>query len=470
MKSMTTEFKVGLFTLLAIGVVIYMFIILTPEIVDSESSNSYYTIVDNASGIVPKTHVRTNGVSVGRVEDVILESSHTKITFGINKAVKVPIGSKIEIRTRGFLGETFVEVVRAPDIGQYIEPGHIIPMNSDQVGMAQLIGIIGGIAKDIKKVSRTFADVIGTNEGKESVKNIIGNIESASSDLKYMLRENREGVDQIVANLNEFSNNLANVMNDENVAKLDSIIADFEQTMADVRVVSDKIASGEGTIGKLVNEDETIEELNAAVKDVREVISPANKLRVAVDYQGEIRGDKTTQNYLNFILRTRPDKFYVLGLTPTQRQVKDSTTVSESQTQDGVVTTDTLEKTKIERALKFNLQMAKRFGDLALRAGIFESTGGFAADYYFWRDRLRLSYEAYDWEADNEFRDLAYMRAFARIMFFDNLFAVVGINDITRKQAENEGESDKATPFVGIGLNFDDNDMKAVVGSAALAL
>lgn len=258
-------------------------------------------------------------------------------------------------------------------------------------------------------------------------------------------------------------------MNDENVAKLDAIIGDFEKTMADVRVVTNKIASGEGTIGKLVNEDETIEELNAAVADVREVISPANKLRVAVDYQGEIRGDKTTQNYFNIILKTRPDKFYVLGLTPTEKEIKDSTTVTETETEGGKVTTDKLEKTKLERALKINLQMAKKFGDLALRAGIFESKGGLAADYYFWRNRIRLTYEAFDWDQDSEYRDYAYMRTYARIMFLDNLFAVAGINDITRKQAENEGESNKATPFLGIGLNFDDDDMKAVVGSAALA-
>lgn len=33
-------------------------------------------------------------------------------------------------------------------------------------------------------------------------------------------------------------------------------------------------------------------------------------------------------------------------------------------------------------------QIAKRYYDLGLRGGIFESTGGIGADYYFFDDRL----------------------------------------------------------------------------------
>lgn len=477
MKSLTTEFKVGLFTLVALVAVVYMFFVLSPDIIDSDSADPYYTIVDNASGIVPKTHVRTNGVTVGKVEEVLLEASHTKITFGVEKGVKIPGGSKIEIRTRGLLGETFLEIVRGPDTGVYIKAGNLIPMNSEQVGVSQLIGIVGGIAKDIKKVTNTLAVVLGGDEGQNSFGNILTNLEDSTGNLREILAHNKESVHDIIENLRKFSNNAATVMNDQNTKRLDEILSQFESTMADVRssannvkLVSSKIEEGQGTLGQLVNNDDTIEELKAAIKDVRTVIAPATKLKIDVKYQGEYRDDNTSQHYFDMVFRTRPDKFYLLGATSTKEDEISTTTVTSSETTGGQTTTDTTEKQIAKKALKFNFQFGKRWGAVALRFGLFETTGGFASDFYLFRDHLRLSLEAFDWDNESEVRKTAHLKAYARILFLDNIFVMIGVDDITRKASTDGKDSDTSRPFVGLGLSFNDDDLKAILGTAALAL
>lgn len=477
MRSLTTEFKVGLFTLLALAALFYMFFVLSPDLIDPDESKIYYTVVDNASGIVPKTHVRTNGVTVGKVEDIVLEVSHTRIEFSVGKKVKIPLGSKVEIRTRGLLGETFLEIVRAPDVGEYVKENKIIPVNSDQVGISQLIGIVGDIAKDIKKVTNTLAVVLGGDDGQSSFGNILKNLEQSSSNLSEILGSNKEGIENIIENLNVFSENAASVLDEENSRRLDDILTKFESTMQDVRssannvkLVSEKIEEGEGTLGQLVNDDETIEELKAAIKDVRQVISPATKLKVDVDYSGQFRDDNSNQHYFNLVFRTRPDRFYLVGATTTKQDVKESTTVVSTESEGGSTTTNTSESSSTENALKFNFQFGKRWGNLVMRFGLFETTGGFASDFYMLKDRLRLTVEAFDWDSESQIRRTAHVKAYARILFLDNIFVMVGVDDLTRKASLTEDESEKARVFLGAGLSFNDDDLSTILGTAAVAL
>src|SRR5262249_7668116 len=130
---------------------------------------------------------------------------------------------------------------------------------------------------------------------------------------------------QTVADLRQFSGNLKDVLNQENRDRIDRILTSFDETMVDVKggakninLIAEKVEKGEGTIGRLVNDDNTIAELEGAIKDIRKVLAPANKLSIDVDYHNEVRRDNTFQHYVNLAIRTRPDRFYLLGFTDTK--------------------------------------------------------------------------------------------------------------------------------------------------------
>src|SRR4051812_42984907 len=113
------ELKVGLFALGAALIIGYMFFVLSPEMLQRGHSVNYYTIVDDAAGIVNKTQVKTSGIVIGKVEGVYLDANQSRIDFSIEKETKIPIGSEIVIKEKGLLGDVFLEVVRAPDNGEY---------------------------------------------------------------------------------------------------------------------------------------------------------------------------------------------------------------------------------------------------------------------------------------------------------------------------------------------------------------
>ncbi len=492
LKNLGTEFKVGLFAVVALVTLGYMFFVLSPEAFENKKYMTYYTVLKNAAGIVAKSHVKTSGVSVGKVKSVALEGGQSRVVIEVDKEVKIPVGSRIEIRSVGFLGDKHLEIIRPTDEGKYVEQNGFVPQNDDTVDMETLIALIGDVAKDVKKVTGSLANVLGTKKGEQSMQNIVDNIEGVTADfkattntLKHVIGDREQDWQDIVTDVRggikdvrAFAANLKEVLDDENKAKIDRILANFDDTMVDVKgsaknisLISEKIEKGEGTIGKLVNDDTTLTELEGALKDIRKVIAPATKLQVDVDVRGEFRNDDTSQFYFNMLFRTRPDRYYLIGLTDGKEEKVETTSYSEAgeETEDGQPTVKTTERIKEEKRLRFNLQIAKRWYFATLRAGLFETTGGFGTDFHFWGDRIKLTAEAFDFDTqDKTVRRNAHLKAYASVLFYNHIYAMAGIDDPTRTDPETGKAKDEKNFFVGGGVRFTDDDLKAIFGTAAL--
>lgn len=476
MNNWGTEFRVGVFTLLGLAVTVFAIFVISPDLFDTQKKSRYYTILKDAAGILPKTHVKTNGVNIGKVYSVELADDATKVVVEINRDVKVPQGSVIEVRTVGFLGDKFLEIKRKSESSEMIPEGGLIPRSTDTVELNEVISTVGGIAQDIKKITANLSKVLGDQRGEERITNIVDNIEQFTKDAKGILQENRDNVKTLVENFKEVSSTLRDVLDEENKEKVDRIIAALDRSMTEVEgatkninLIAAKVERGEGTLGRLINDDDTIDDLQGAIKDLRNVLAPVANLQVGVDYHGEFRKDESTQHYFNLNLYTRPNHYYIIGFTDTKNDVVDTTTETiDGDNSDSVVRSK--ETINRERALKFNLQFARRWYWAAVRFGLFESTGGLAADFYLWRDRLRFTAEAFDFsDKGDKIRKTAHLKAYASVLFFDHLSAMVGVDDPTKYDAATGKVKKDKNYFFGAGLSFNDQDLKALFGIAAMA-
>ncbi len=477
MSRMGTEFKVGLFTLLglvATGIAIFF---VSPELFDRKEKVRFYTRLTDASGILENTHVKTNGVNIGRVASVKLDKVGTRVELEVLASVPIPQGSTVAVRTVGFLGDKFIDVVRASDSDAMLEPKSLIPPATDNGDIAQVIRQVGSIAADIKKVTENMATVLGDKSGEKRMQDIVDNLREVTENSKLILAENRSNLRDTVENFRSVSASLRQLANDENRGRVERILTKFDESMTEVRgasenirLISQKIEKGEGTIGRLVNDDKTLTELEGAVKEIRQALSPVSKLQVGVDTHSELRQDNTSQTYFNIRLMTRPDAYYTLGFTDKNRRIIDTETETLDPTQGSTAQTRVRETIRDQRQMKFNLQMAKRWGWAAARLGLFESSGGVAGDIYLWRDRLKISMEAFDFaEKNDEDRRLAHLKAYASILFFDHLMATAGIDDPTRLDPKTGQRRKEPNYFLGAGLSFNDQDLKAFFGLATVA-
>ncbi len=479
MANWTSEFKVGIFAILAFFALSYMFVVLSPSVSGGDRVE-FYTKIKDAAGLIPKSQVKTNGVVIGQVEKINLEADGTRITVKLDRAVKIPVDSKTEVRSKGLLGDVFVEVIRAADQGTYVPPGGYIPHSRESVDMQAIMKTVAGISLDVKKITGALASA-SEDGGKSKIKNILTNVEEASTSMRNMFKQNEQAVGTLISNLNKSMKSLREAVQANGKNRLDSIFESTDGTMSNLKTSSDDLASvmstiraGEGTIGKLVSDSSTIDEIEGTLRDVRDLVAPIRRVQASIDWhsEGGVEFEENIRNYFSLKLQPKPDKYYLIGVVDMgtrQRSIKVDNEVVAAGSGGGTITTTESESEEFDR-FRFNVQFAKRWGSLGMRFGVFESAGGVGIDYYAFRDRFRYSLDMFDFDVrKKDLRKWGNFKTYATFTLWNHLYGVAGINDITQFDSNEDLFSSKADYFIGMGLKFTDDDFKSLLGLFASA-
>ena len=132
------------------------------------------------------------------------------------------------------------------------------------------------------------------------------------------------------------------------------------------------------------------------------------------------------------------------------------TTITDPVT--GTSSTSVTRQVKFERNFLISAQAGWQLDDLALRVGLFESSGGVGADYDL-SDRIRLTGEAYDFGKQRD--DSPHIRVIGQYILRKEkpntpmLFLSTGVDNAL---------NDSAFTFGG-GIRWRDEDLKYLLGS-----
>ena len=496
MKNAGAEIKVGLFVLAGIIILTYMSVKVGKFDFGRKKGYEIFAYFDNASGLNIDVPVEIAGIEVGRVKDIGLERRKAKITMRIAPDTSIPSDSKAFIRTKGILGDKFIQIIPGKPESPPIKDGERIVDTYTPTDIDQLINTIGEVALDIRKVSRSLGNVLGGKEGEDKMRQILDNITTSTASLNRIIEDNEKRISSLLINFSEFSKDIKDVShaNKEYINRIvidiketttqlkeaveafsmiakkiergegtlgklihdTTTIEDLNETLASLKRVSEKIDAGKGTIGKLINDEKMAEDLGETVTGIRDYFARMDAFRFDIDFHGEyLTRNNDTKYYLNLKIQPKADKYYLLGIVSDPSGVETVTDTTITETPGG---TRTVHQVKRERdKLKFNAQIAKRYYDLVLRGGIIESTGGIGLDYYLFDDRFKLSLEAFDFNIDRE----AHLKSAVDFTFFKYLYLTAGFDDFLN----DEGDS---SFFIGAGLRFEDDDIKYLLTSAPI--
>ncbi|WP_186646984.1 MlaD family protein [Fluviispira vulneris] len=495
---MTSEIKVGLFALVGASVLTTTAFVLGGNPFASKKQH-FHTVLNNVGGVAERTQIRASGVKVGEVTSVEILPDGARVNFDVDSNVKIPSGSYIEIKSRGILGDVYIEIVRNLKGTGEMKSGDQMPRNPESNDMETLMTNLNAIARDIKKISGSLANVLGTSEGETSIKNIVSNIEGVTRDLREITGSQKENlkeaiqglrdtsvrlsklierndakIDQIIADVKTFTTELRQISTPENREKIESIITSVEAAAASIKRMAAKVENGEGTLGQLIAKEETAEEVKATLKSIQDAVRPISQLKITVQDRAEARlanavpGDKYT-NELNLLLSTRPDRYYLLGITNAAYARKVTNKTETSTTTGNTTVTNTQENVPEDvDKLRYNLQVAQRFGFMSLRLGLFSSSAGLATDFYAFKDKLVGTMEISQFNGVPIPSDTLYgNRGFINLKLFVNYF--ITPNFFVTGGVDGLVISEKPLPFLGAGISISDDDLKGLVGIASIA-
>ncbi len=138
MKKIDLETAVGFFLLIGIISLAYISVKLGRLEVFGSKGYNVYAEFDQAGGIKPGASVEIAGVSIGKVTQVSLDKYQALLTLEINRGIKLQNDSIASIKTKGLIGEKFVQVTPGAS-EKYISAGGSITDTESAIDIESLI-------------------------------------------------------------------------------------------------------------------------------------------------------------------------------------------------------------------------------------------------------------------------------------------------------------------------------------------
>ena len=282
MSKLSVEAKVGVFVV--IGVVLLGYMSIKVGTLNFSNNKGYFieVLFDSASGLAKDVTVEEAGVEIGRVQDISLKDGKALVLLRIRHGIIVKKDARAIIRTRGILGDKYVEILAGSTSAPEIRSGDRLTRTVPVTDMDTLMNVLGEVANDIKLLTNSLSNVLGGEEGEANFRAIVDNLREMVTALNQTVQRNSADVDRMIHNLAGFSDTLKSV-GDESQDDIKDIIASvrrvsstMESLLTDLEEVTAKINAGQGSIGRLINEEDTINDLNetlAAMKTITQSIS-----------------------------------------------------------------------------------------------------------------------------------------------------------------------------------------------------
>jgi phospholipid/cholesterol/gamma-HCH transport system substrate-binding protein len=288
------------------------------------------------------------------------------------------------------------------------------------------------------------------------MEDMLNDLRQTTANIKEFSHTLRGDGSEMVMRLNELVANLNGVVgeNRDNLKMTMENIREAsrsaEMALASIENATTKIERGEGTIGKLVNDDSMYNNIDSAARGISEFTSRAERMKTTIGFRGEYMFPES-KTYATLELKPRMDQYYIFEVTSDPFSNYNRTVTTTTPPGDTTVTE------RYEDELKFSLEFAKRWGNLALRIGLIESTGGIGADFYAFDDRFKFSVDAWNFNSKEQNNENTHLKATAAYSLGKVLYVNAGY--------DNALNSRRAAPFLGLGIRFDDEDLKYLIGS-----
>jgi len=290
----TLETRLGIFFALALVVAV-----LVLEMVGAadffKGGYSITASFKNAQELKKGDAVKTAGVEIGRVESIELDSGRARVSMKIQKKYEVKTDARAVIKFTGLMGNNFVAIEGGSPAAPRIESGSL--ETYEQPDLSVLMSKLEGVATGVENLTKSFST---------------DNISTLLGPLTDFIKQNSAPLSAVIGNFRTVSDNIAGgrgtvgrlVMDDSlyvatystmtNLqlagADIKNVTGQADAMLRDVRMLIDGINQGKGTLGRLTKDEKLYNETTVAMSNLREILEKLNRGQGSV---GKLLNDDT---------------------------------------------------------------------------------------------------------------------------------------------------------------------------------
>ena len=251
-----------------------------------EDSRTFYAVYDQVEGLSQSSAVTINGLQVGSITKIsIREDAKLVVTMNIRNEFPFSKSSIAEIYGGDLIGGKSVAIVPDFQDKTLAKPGDTLH-GTIEVGLLELVNdklspLQQKIEDGVSSVDTLLNSInyIMDKDTKTSLKNsilkfsqTIDQLSSTSKDISSLVSDNKDNFTNTMKNLSEVSENFNSISDSLSQIEFNTLVNDLEQSLAQVKSITKKIDDGEGSLGKLINDENMYSNLENATKQMEQLL------------------------------------------------------------------------------------------------------------------------------------------------------------------------------------------------------
>jgi len=281
--------KVGVFVM--IGLVMITGLMLNFSKGASIFDKTYPIILETSDvgGLIEGAKVLMSGVPVGTVAstDLSEDGSLVKVRLNIFSIYNIKSNSKIFIEQSGFLGDQQVAIYPQPAESPNLKPDEVVrsqaPFSIQKTArsVTAFLSRAESILVPIEESAIRLNEILLTEESLGDLRISLRNLRKASDtavnsieEIEALIQSNAPRISNLVTNLSKFSNTINKISSElqrlieTNGYKMKQMMGNLNRASERIDGVLIDIHSGQGTVGRLLYDEETANQFSLVVSNL----------------------------------------------------------------------------------------------------------------------------------------------------------------------------------------------------------
>jgi phospholipid/cholesterol/gamma-HCH transport system substrate-binding protein len=213
--------------------------------------------------------VKMAGVEIGRVEKIALAGNKVEVTMKLHSDAVVKTDSRAVVKFTGLMGQNFVSVDFGSTDATRAVDGAVLA-TEDQPDLNAVMAKLDSAATGIQNLTKSFTP--------DTIDNLLG-------PLTDFIKQNGGHIGGAISNIESISGQIASgqgtvgklIYEDSLYVSALTTVTNLQDTVAEVRRVVSGVSAGQGTIGKLVTDETLYNATTASMTNLSQVLQKINQ-------------------------------------------------------------------------------------------------------------------------------------------------------------------------------------------------
>jgi phospholipid/cholesterol/gamma-HCH transport system substrate-binding protein len=214
-------------------------------------------------------NVKMAGVEIGRVETIALDNGKARVTMKLHADAVVKTDSEAVIKFTGLMGQNFVSIsFGSPDAPKAVDGAML--QTGEQPDLNAVMAKLNDAADGIKRFGDAFSG--------DKISNLVG-------PLVDFVKQNSGNISGAISNIDNITGQIASgqgtvgrlIYTDTLYDSALGAVTNLQDAVTQVRSVVSGITNGQGTIGKLVTDDTLYTATTASMTNLNQILLKINQ-------------------------------------------------------------------------------------------------------------------------------------------------------------------------------------------------